>query len=195
MHYVGAIDEAQQNRVSGWAVSYVGDVCNVTVIVNGIDHFVVASDGLRPDLAAKQQSRGAGGFRVDIASALMPGENTVIVTFPDGSQLPGSPITRIMSADWIAPDRLPEQARPSPPTPPVLTLAPKSQRLSPAELEDMSLDDVSHALAHGLVKIASPRPNAAAAPLPVTIPEAAPAPASSPTSARGWLGRRLARFR
>ena len=191
MHYVGAIDEAQQNRVSGWAVSHVGDVCAVTVDVNGSDRFVVDSDGPRPDLAAKQQSRGAGGFRVDIASALVPGENTLHVTFPDGSHVPGSPITRVMPADWAAPARPPEPARASQSSPPILTLAPKVPRLSLAELEDMSLDDVSHAVAHGLVKVAGPRPDAETVSAAAKAPEATDIPA--PLPARSWLARRFAR--
>jgi hypothetical protein len=188
MHYVGAIDEAQQNRVSGWAVSHVGDVCTVTVVVNGRDRFVVDSDGPRPDLAAKQQSRGAGGFRVEIASALVPGENILRVMFPDGSHVPGSPVTRVMPADWTAPARPPEPARASPP---ILTLAPRPPRLSLAELEDMSLDDVSHAVAHGLIKVAGPRPHAEPAPPPASVPETTDAPA--PLPARSWLARRFAR--
>jgi hypothetical protein len=186
MHYVGAIDEAQQNRLSGWAVSHVGDICKVTVVVNKRDRFVTTSNGDRPDLAAKQQSRGAGGFRVDIASALVPGDNGIEVLFPDGSHVPGSPFVRAMPTDWLAPPRPPEPVRA-----PTLTLTPKPPQLSLAELEDMSLDDVCHAVAHGIVRVVDPRPQPVLAPPLPAIAEPVAAAAAPP--ARFWLARLLAR--
>jgi hypothetical protein len=189
MHYVGAIDEPGQNPISGWAVSQFGDICRVTATVNG-QVFSVSSDRPRPDLAAKQQSRGAGGFRIDVASALVPGPNQIDITFPDGRHLPGSPIARILPADWVAPAAAPAPAPPAPPrAPPVLTLAPEVPRLTLAELEDISLDDVSHAVAHGIIKVRTPP-----MPAPVTRAEPiAPTTTVAPPPAVGWLSRLLRR--
>ena len=184
MHYVGAIDESGQNRISGWAVSQFGDICAVTATVNDCQRFTVSSDGLRPDLASKQQSRGAGGFRIDVASALVPGMNRIDITFPDGTHLPGSPITRELAADWVPP--------PAPRPAPTLKLAPAVPHLSLAELEDISLDDVCHAVAHGIIEVRTPPMPAVVT--PAKAPEALLNEAPSPVPA-GLLFRLLNSWR
>ena|GEM_PF-6929072 len=184
MHYVGAIDEPGQNRISGWAVSQFGDVCLVTAIVNDQQRFTARSDGPRPDLAAKQQSRGAGGFRIDVASALVPGANRIDITLPDGSHLPGSPIHRDLPVDWVAP--------PAPRIAPALKLAPMVPHLSLADLEEISLDDVSHAVAHGIIAVATP-PLKSAVAKPAASPAVVPPP--PPIPAASWLLRLARRWR
>lgn len=88
--YLGAVDDDRQGRLSGWAITRQGDPCDVTATVNGRS-FAAASDLPRPDLAAKGQSRGAGGWRIDMAGALVPGENRIDIHLPDGTPLSGSP--------------------------------------------------------------------------------------------------------
>lgn len=183
MHYVGAIDEPG-DRISGWAVTNVGDICLVTATVNGAQRFTRNSDDPRPDLAAKQQSRGQGGFRIDIASALVPGANRIEVTFPDGSHLPGSPIARDLPAHWQAP--------PSPRPAPILKLASAVPHLTLAELEDISLDDVSHAVANGIIAMPKSPQRLVVAPLAAS-PAAAPPPL--PVPPRSWLSRLARRCR
>lgn len=88
--YLGAVDDDRQGRLSGWAITRQGDPCVVTATVNGRS-FTAASDLPRPDLAAKGQSRGAGGWRIDMAEALVAGENRIDIHLPDGTPLSGSP--------------------------------------------------------------------------------------------------------
>ncbi|MET0271088.1 MAG: hypothetical protein ABW173_11745, partial [Sphingomonas sp.] len=90
--YIGAIDEDRQGRLSGWAITREGDACAVTVTVNGRD-FTTRSTLPRLDLAAKRQSRGQGGWRIDVSEALVAGENEVEARLPDGTPLAGSPRT------------------------------------------------------------------------------------------------------
>lgn len=101
--FVGAIDQLRDGFISGWGVTRVGGPCTVMVTVNDEHRFEVAADRPRPDLAAKQLSTGLGGWRVDVRSALRPGENRIAVTFPDGSPLPGSPLVDGAAAAGAAP--------------------------------------------------------------------------------------------
>lgn len=100
--FVGAIDATANGRISGWAVTITGERCDIAVVVNDKDRFVIGTDQPRPDLAAKQQSKGLGGWRVDVSPVLQPGENRIAVVFPDGSLLPGTPITYDHTADPVA---------------------------------------------------------------------------------------------
>lgn len=95
--YLGAIDDDRQGRLSGWAITRQGDPCEVTATVNG-HSFATTSDLPRPDLAKKGQSRGAGGWRIEVAEALEPGENRVDITLPDGTPVSGSPRTVIWTS-------------------------------------------------------------------------------------------------
>lgn len=90
--YLGAVDDGRQGRVSGWAITREGDACEVIALVNGRS-FSTKSSLPRPDLATKGQSRGQGGWRIEIGEALQPGENRVDVHLPDGTPLAGSPRT------------------------------------------------------------------------------------------------------
>jgi hypothetical protein len=90
--YVGAIDRLSQAQLSGWAVTMDGDPCVVTVRINGADVATAKSDGSRQDLAAKQQSRGLGGWHVDLTGLLASGESRIEALLPDGSPLRGSPL-------------------------------------------------------------------------------------------------------
>jgi len=90
--YLGAVDEDRAGRLGGWAITHQGDPCEVEVHVNG-RVFRATSEGPRPDLAAKGQARGQGGWRVTIADALEPGDNRVEIRLPDGTELHGSPRT------------------------------------------------------------------------------------------------------
>jgi hypothetical protein len=91
--FVGTIDRLSQGRLSGWAVTMAGEPCAVTVKINDVAVATVKSDQPRPDLHTKQQSRGLGGWQVDIGPSLSIGENRVEVICVDGSHLRGSPFT------------------------------------------------------------------------------------------------------
>ncbi len=94
--YIGAVDDDRQGRLSGWAITREGDPCTVTLTVND-RAFTCESTQPRLDLAAKGQSRGQGGWRIDIGDALMPGENRVEIRLPDGTPLAGSPRTVVQA--------------------------------------------------------------------------------------------------
>jgi hypothetical protein len=95
--FVGAIDLFRHRRMSGWGVTRTGDACSVTVIVNGEHRIELPTNMPREDLAAKQQSRGLGGWRVSLRDIIREGENVIEVVFPDGTPLAGSPIVHVHS--------------------------------------------------------------------------------------------------
>jgi pyruvate/2-oxoglutarate dehydrogenase complex dihydrolipoamide acyltransferase (E2) component len=83
-----------------------GEPCAVTIKINGVAVATVKSEEPRPDLHAKQQSRGLGGWQADIGQSFEYGENQVEVIFVDGSHLRGSPFTHDphgANADALAP--------------------------------------------------------------------------------------------
>lgn len=90
--FVGSVDSIDQGIISGWAVTQRGEECSVVVMVNGAERFYAEGDRPRPDLAAKQQSRGAGGWRIDLRKSLVAGDNRIEVHTPDGIDLRGSPL-------------------------------------------------------------------------------------------------------
>lgn len=89
--FVGSIDGIQGDMLSGWAVSILGDPCEVAVIVNGSILPAVRSELPRPDLNAKGQARGQGGWQVPVGELLTDGENRIDARLPDGTPLAGSP--------------------------------------------------------------------------------------------------------
>jgi hypothetical protein len=90
---VGTVDRLSQGKLSGWAVTMAGDPCAVTIRINDVAVATVKSEQPRPDLNAKQQSRGLGGWSVDLTPSFSFGENRIEVIFVDGSHLRGSPFT------------------------------------------------------------------------------------------------------
>lgn len=91
--FVGIIDKLAYGRLSGWAVTMEGNPCDVIVQLNGNDIANVTSDQPRPDLAAKQLSRGLGGWHFDLGTMLVPGDNVIDVKFTDGTSLRNGPFT------------------------------------------------------------------------------------------------------
>jgi hypothetical protein len=104
--FVGTIDRLSKGRLSGWGVTMAGEPCAVTIKINGVAVATVKSEEPRPDLHAKQQSRGLGGWQADIGQSFEYGENRIEVIFVDGSHLRGSPFTHDphgANADALAP--------------------------------------------------------------------------------------------
>ena len=95
--FLGAIDSAADADVlSGWATHASGGECSLRVHVNDQLPFTVDATGPRPDLAAQGLSSGNGGWRVEVGPLLVPGRNIVRLVFPDGTDVPGSPIVRFI---------------------------------------------------------------------------------------------------
>ncbi len=94
MPYRGHIDTPQADILAGWAIDDYGAPCEIAVAVNGGQAVHILSDRPRTDLLAEGIATGLGGFRIDIAALMTLGENQVTLTFPDGTPVPGSPITR-----------------------------------------------------------------------------------------------------
>ncbi|MGN7161571.1 hypothetical protein [Sphingomonas sp. SAFR-052] len=196
--HLGAIDSANARLLSGWALTATGDPCEVTITIGDDDPVAVRSEGTRADLAAKGMSRGAGGWHLFLEDRLMPGSNRVTITLPDGSAMPGSPLT-IEGPPVAAPAPPETVAPPAPAAAPapvpaiaVVTELPPRQRPampSLAELDELSLDDIALAVASGRVRVDAPPPPEPVAP-PV-VSEPGPEVAASPR--RSWVGRLLGR--
>ncbi|KQM21485.1 hypothetical protein ASE73_15665 [Sphingomonas sp. Leaf24] len=192
--HLGAIDSANARLLSGWALTATGDACEVTITVGDGDPVTILSEGTRADLAAKGMSRGAGGWHLFLEDRLMPGANRVTIALPDGSAMPGSPLT--IEGQAITPVANPAPAPvTAPPTPSasaVVTELPPRQRPampSLAELDELSLDEIALAVASGRVRVDAPSP-----PEPVAPPVVAqPAPEAAPSPRRSWVARLLGR--
>lgn len=90
--YRGAIDRNRPPMISGWSLDPAREPVPVTVRINDGAPVTLAADEARPDLVGGGISNGAGGWSLDISESLRPGNNTITLSFPDGSALPGSPI-------------------------------------------------------------------------------------------------------
>lgn len=141
--YVGAIDASEGDFVAGWALSSRFEPAPVRIRVNNHPEMVVESANDRADLIAQQLTQSGGGWQLRIAELLADGPNQISVTFPDGGHLPGSPIQR-----WVGEARPVPVERASEPAAPVIP--------SLAELDELNLDDLSLAVAAGLITVAPP---------------------------------------
>jgi len=181
VRYLGAIDRASGAILSGWALTATGEPCEVLIRIGDADPVVVVSDGTRADLAAKGMSSGGGGWHLFLDSRLAPGTNRVTIGFPDGTPLPGSPLSV-------------EGPPITEPTPrhvdnPTLVAVeqPASRATMPslAELDELSLDDLALVVASGRVRIDAPP-----APEPVAIVAADHAePSALPHARLSWWRR------
>lgn len=220
--FIGAIDQVSERSISGWALTAHGDPCAVTITVDGDPAVTLMAHEARPDLAAKGMSTGAGGWRLRLAGTLEPGIHAIAVTLPSGEHLPGSPA----SFNIPAPDAqraTPPQAQPEQPAPekvgavattpvaaattersgPAANIAEFPNRPRPSipsltELDELSLDDLTLAVASGMVKVDVPqaelKPQRATADAPEPVPAPEPASASSdPQPRRGFFGRLFGR--
>ncbi len=199
--HLGAIDSANARLLSGWALTATGDPCEVTITVGNGDPVAVRSEGTRADLAAKGMSRGAGGWHLFLEDRLMPGSNRVMITLPDGSAMPGSPLT--IEGPPVAPPVQPEAVEPPAPavamaalvtvpaTAVVTELPPRQPPAMPslAELDELSLDDLALAVASGRVQVDALPPPEPVAPPVLSEPEAELAPPPR----RSWVARLLGR--
>ncbi|KQN73013.1 hypothetical protein [Sphingomonas sp. Leaf62] len=205
--HLGAIDSANARLLSGWALTATGDPCEVTITVGEDDPVTVLSEGTRADLAAKGMSRGAGGWHLFLEGRLMPGANRVTIALPDGSAMPGSPLTieGPPVAAPVQPEAVEPPAPPAPvvvpppapmiapaPTSAVVTELPPRQRPampSLAELDELSLDDIALAVASGRVRVDAPPPPEPVAPPVIAQPESE----AAPSPRRSWMARLLGR--
>lgn len=208
--HLGAIDSANGRLLSGWALTATGDPCEVTITIGDSDPVTVLSEGTRADLAAKGMSRGAGGWHLFLEDRLMPGSNRVTIALPDGSAIPGSPLT--IEGPPVAAPVQPEMIEAPPPvavaTPTVVPvpaptivpaptgavvteLPPRQRPAMPSltELDELSLDDIALAVASGRVQVDAPLPPEPVAPPVLSEPE----PDVAPSPRRGWLARLLGR--
>ena len=186
--YLGAIDTANPARLSGWALTALGEPCLVGISLNDAPSVAILSEAPRPDLTAKGMSTGGGGWHLALAGWLVLGTNRVSVTLPDGSHLPGSPL--VLEGPVIAsePPVAHSPVAMAPKARATVTELPQRQRAampSIAELDELSLDDLALAVASGRIQVDAPP-----APLPVppieTVESATAAPQPAP---RTWLRR------
>jgi len=176
--HLGAIDRANGAILSGWALTATGEPCEVAIRIGDGEPMTVVSDGTRADLAAKGMSSGGGGWHLFLGDRLAPGANRVAISFPDGTPLPGSPLSVEGPPIAELTSRHVDKSTPVPlqPTRPAVP--------SLAELDELSLDDLALAVASGRVRVEAPP-----APEPVPpIEDASPAPVAVPDR-RGWLAR------
>lgn len=184
--YRGAIDSLDGETLSGWAATDEGEECEVTLRVNGGAALRVAASLARPDLIAKRLARRSGGWSAPVGALLGPGENRIEATFPDGKPLPGSPL--VVHRPEPAPLEAPR---------PVAVEAPVEAEAEPvglpslAELDDLSLDDISLAVAAGLIELPNPPAPAEAIEEAEAPPAAASEPeiAEAPPAPRGFFAR------
>jgi hypothetical protein len=102
LRYVGAIDNQHPPSLTGWAISSACKAVPVTIEIEGRATIEVASSDPRADLAKQGLSDGDGGWHYDIGAIGAP-PMAVHIRFPDGTELPGSPLRY----NQPAPDDLP----------------------------------------------------------------------------------------
>lgn len=198
--HLGAIDSANARLLSGWALTATGDPCEVTITVGDGDPVTMLSEGTRADLAAKGMSRGAGGWHLFLEGRLMPGANRVTIALPDGSAMPGSPLTiegQTVPPVEVRPAPVPAMAPVTAPPPPsasavVTELPPRQRPAMPSlvELDELSLDDLALAVASGRIRVDTPPPPEPVAPPVLSEAAADPTP---PPRRSGWVARLLGR--
>jgi len=155
IRYIGAIDVGQPPMLTGWSVSSSRDGAPVTVTINDDAPITIAAEGPRGDLA-QNLSKGRGGWGIVVTDLLKPGANTIHLRFPDGSDLPGSPLS------IRTPGGEPEPAAAAAP-PVVAEPAPEpapepNKPLSLAELDEFSIDDLVDVVASGIFDFGQPDP-------------------------------------
>lgn len=201
--YIGAIDQVSERSISGWALTAHGDPCAVTIQIDDEPPVTLMAHEARPDLAAKGMSTGAGGWRLSLAGLLEPGEHSIAVTLPNGQPLPGSP-ARFDQPGADAPaagDEPAPVATPAAPaeTPPSANVAEFPNRPRPTipsltELDELSLDDLTLAVASGMIKVETPPEEQTKTAEPEQTAEApAPRPDPVPPRPRGFFGRLFGR--
>lgn len=199
LRYLGAIDRSEPPMLSGWALSSACRAVPINIWVAGRDPILVQSIDPRPDLAAKGLTLGDGGWHIDIAALLGLGPTIVHLRFPDGSDLPGSPLSFGTADRRVAvPPRMPLAPAPVPVKPPSTPDAPTPARLTvrrsnpprATDFDDISLDQIALAVQAGRIQVAAPQPP----PLPETnqpLIEEAAAPPMPPR--KGVLSRLFGR--
>lgn len=208
--YVGAIDTPDEDMIGGWAIGSDFRAASVVIQVNDHPPVTVAAEHDRADLIAQQLTRSGGGWVFDVAALLVFGANRISITFPDGLDLPGSPIERnVAHPSAPGPADMPESRpgtpgfrKPAPGPDPSLAATPPPSNVTPfpsrangpasmpslAELDEISLDDLSLAVATGMITIeARPAPE----PVPPPVPLAVARERSSARHEPGILARLL----
>ncbi|MEI9927220.1 MAG: hypothetical protein WDN44_05275 [Sphingomonas sp.] len=199
--------ERREAMVSGWAVTEDGLPCRLVAEVNGRRVAETVSDHPRPDLARSQLSRGEGGFIFDLGEFLADDANAIDILLPGGEHVRGSPF-HFPPEDEV-PKNVPFAAtEPLQPEMPeiesdaasnVTAIAPRANDKKPempslTELDELSLDDLSLAVAAGFITVSPPRPIAEAPEEPEqAAPPPQPQPEPEPQAAKRSLFDRLFR--
>jgi len=163
----GFIESGDAEEVRGWAVTGAGLPCLVSASVNGTLALQAMTDRPRPDLGRRGMSAGLGGFSFSLAAFVGEGRNEIEVTFPDGSHVRGSPFTiggeeappaQVAPSAGIEPEQ--EAASDGKGAAEGHGGASEAKMPSLPELDELSLDDLSLAVATGLVPVAPAAPPA-----------------------------------
>lgn len=110
LRYVGAIDNQHPPTLSGWAISSACKAVPVTIEIEGRAMIEVLSSDPRADLANQGLSEGDGGWHYEIG-AIGDAPMAVHIRFPDGTELPGSPLRYNQpTPEDLPPPETPEQA-------------------------------------------------------------------------------------
>ena len=171
LSYVGAIDSPNADVISGWSIGSDFKAASVVVQVDDGAPVTVNADHDRPDLIAQLLTKSGGGWSIDIRPHLKPGRNSVRITFPDGTDLPGSPIERVVAGAEPAPQPAPAPVTTQvpPPAPQAAPVAPPAPKPEPVQV--------------------APTAPAPPAPEPVqAAPAPVPAPVEKPTPVRASEG-------
>lgn len=212
--YQGHVDYLGAEALRGWAVNSERKPCLVHVKRPGMVPVVIRTDRPRPDLVDAGFSNGLGGFKLGFADAVDAA--VVEVMFADGTLLPGLPSSIPSEAEHelaaTAIDRYVENAPVSPEKKQTVTniaqirkpgrkklagridTAPTT-RLSLAELDEISLDDLSLAVASGMIAV-SPQKSEPQAEEQQDAPVAPSLnPAEAPPPPAGWREMLRSRLR
>jgi len=92
MPFRGFIESSTPDHLAGWAVDDAGAPCDLTLRVNERTTLTLSSELPRPDLVKVGRSLGQGGFKFSLEGMLDPGPNLLELFFPDGTEVPGSPV-------------------------------------------------------------------------------------------------------
>ncbi|WP_448663704.1 hypothetical protein ACG3SL_03240 [Sphingomonas sp. CJ20] len=188
-------------RIDGWVMGTGGDTAVVTIHVNGREPVSFLPD--QPRIAVVDGvSRTVFGWSMDLGDVLMRGMNLIHVRDAEGQPLGESPFRVRVAAPAKAAPAVPEPAPApapvpaepvAPPAPPVAEppVAQAHGMPSAADLDEMSLDDISLAMAAGMVEVEPP----VAPPVPEVVARPAPEPVAPRfNNAPGFFERLLRRL-
>ncbi|WP_162184671.1 hypothetical protein [Sphingomonas hengshuiensis] len=183
--YQGHAQLVGQDALRGWVMGPGGDTAVVTVHVNGREPVSFLADKPQIETIDGTQ-RTVFGWSIDLTDVLMPGMNVIEVRDAEGRPLGASPflqrIRKQPAAAAPAPASAPAPAKPAAaaapakpasapsapvaastpappkpaPAPPVEPVPQPAKMPSAADLDEMSLDDISLAMAGGMIAVEAP---------------------------------------